>query len=316
MDFKQLEMFVAVVEEGNFTKAAERVFRTQSAVSIALLKLEKEMGSPLLDRSNRNSYVLTEAGRLLFDYARRLLKLRDEALADLQAIQSIRRGQVRIGVHGVEGLHVLPPVLRAVNELYPGIKVEVSRKSWADMVRDLRAGSLTFAISSFLPQENGLTATVLSHGDVVLIVSPGHRLTRQSDVRLRDLSTESFIAYNRGSDWYQRVVDAFDRSQVRLNVIVTIDDLGAIKKLVSANLGIAFVPRACAEDELAHDELVALPVRGIDSEYTLWLVHHHIDSEAGRAFLRAVKQFRDDRIERRVHRGMLRFHQRSGGVRV
>lgn len=316
MDFKQLEMFVAVVEEGNFTKAAERVFRTQSAVSIALLKLEKEIGSPLFDRSNRNSYVLTEVGRLLFDYARRLLALRDEALAHLQAIRNIGQDRIRIGVQEVEGLHLLPPVLRAVSELYPGIKVDVARKSWADLVHDLRTGSLTFAILSFLPRENGLTATVLSRDDIVLIMSPTHRLAQRSDVRLEDLNAESLVAYNRDSDWYQHVVGALDRCRIRFNVVVAIDDLGTIKKLVSANLGIAFVPRTSVEDEIARGELVALPVRDIKGEQTLWLVHRHIDSEAGRAFLRAVKRFRDAHLGRRVHQGTRRFRQRGGGVRA
>ena len=84
MELMQLEMFVAMVEEGSFHKAAERVFRTQPALSMSLRKLEHEIGAPLFDRTNRNAYTLTDSGEVLYDYAKRLLNLRDETLTALQ----------------------------------------------------------------------------------------------------------------------------------------------------------------------------------------------------------------------------------------
>src|ERR1700733_1095362 len=99
MELMQLEMFVAMVEEGSFHKAAKRVLRTQPAVSIALRKLEQEIGAAHFDRTNRNAAVLTSSGELLFDYAKRLLNLRDETVSALQELHNLKSGRIRIGAN-------------------------------------------------------------------------------------------------------------------------------------------------------------------------------------------------------------------------
>src|SRR4029079_17806478 len=99
MDLMQLEMFVATAEAGGVQRAAERVFRTQPAVSMALRKLEEELGAPLFDRSNRGAYVLTPTGESLYSSAKRLLTLRDDALAQIRELHSLESGRVRIGAN-------------------------------------------------------------------------------------------------------------------------------------------------------------------------------------------------------------------------
>ena len=97
MEFMQLEMLVAAVEEGGIRKAADRVSRTQAAVSMALRKLEEEMGVPIFDRSQRQNYTLTEAGETLYTYAQRMLKAHDEALLALDEFNRMERGRLRSG---------------------------------------------------------------------------------------------------------------------------------------------------------------------------------------------------------------------------
>src|SRR5579872_1046364 len=97
VDLAQLEMFVATVEAGGVQKAAERVFRTQPAVSMALRKLEVEIGAPLFDRSIRGAHVLTRQGEMLYACAKRMLRLRDETLADIGSLRDLRSGKLRIG---------------------------------------------------------------------------------------------------------------------------------------------------------------------------------------------------------------------------
>lgn len=97
MELIQLEMLVAAVEEGGMRKAADRVSRTQPAVSMALRKLEEEMGSPIFDRSQRHRYTLTEAGETLYTYAKRMLKVHDEAVLALDEINRLERGRLRSG---------------------------------------------------------------------------------------------------------------------------------------------------------------------------------------------------------------------------
>ena|SRR5438552_913433 len=99
MELMQLEMFVAMVEEGSFRKAADRVFRTQPALTMAIRKLEQELGAPLFDRSNRSDYVLTDSGEVLYEHAKRLLNLRDEGLAALEQLHTFQSGRIRVGAN-------------------------------------------------------------------------------------------------------------------------------------------------------------------------------------------------------------------------
>jgi len=107
MELMQLEMFVAVVEERSFLGAAERVFRTQPAVSIGLMKLEDKIGVPLLDRSQRRSTRLTPAGEVLYEYATRILGLRDEALTALKKRKRSAK-RLRVGLTNGEEFEWFP----------------------------------------------------------------------------------------------------------------------------------------------------------------------------------------------------------------
>jgi len=125
MELMQLEMFVAVVEEGSVRGAAERVLRTQPAVSIAVSKLEREFETPLFDRSKRHEYRLTQVGETLYEYAKRMLNLRREAIAAAGDVRSLRLGHLRIGANESISLHLLPRLAQAFLATHPGIRLEV-----------------------------------------------------------------------------------------------------------------------------------------------------------------------------------------------
>ena len=128
MDLMQLEMFVATAELRSVQRAAERVFRTQPAVSMAIRKLEEELGSPLFDRSNRGNYQLTAAGDVLFAHAKRLLGLRDEALTHVKELQSLEDGRVRIGANESTGHYLLPKLIQNFRKKHPKVRVDVTRQ--------------------------------------------------------------------------------------------------------------------------------------------------------------------------------------------
>ncbi|HWP42494.1 MAG TPA: LysR substrate-binding domain-containing protein, partial [Blastocatellia bacterium] len=220
MELMQLEMFVAMVEEGSFHKAAERVFRTQPAVSMALRKLEQEIGAPLFDRSNRNAYVLTETGALLYEYAKRMLNLKDETLHALEELHNLQSGRIRIGANESTSLYLLPRLILAFREEYPRIKIEVFRQVSARLPAELRQRNLDFAILSFLPEEPDLEATPIMRDELVLIASPQHRLASGQKVHIRDLGGEAFIAHNVRSPSREKVIETFRRFQTQLNITI------------------------------------------------------------------------------------------------
>ncbi|MCI0488421.1 MAG: LysR family transcriptional regulator [Blastocatellia bacterium] len=292
MELMQLEMFVAMVEEDNFHKAAERVCRTQPALSMALRKLEEEIGAPLFDRSNRNAYTPTDTGEVLYKYAKNLLDLRDETISALEQVHSLQSGSLRIGANESTCLYLLPGLVLAFHEQHPRIKIEVYRKPSARLPQDLRQRNLDFAILSFPPEDSDLEATPIMHDEMVLIVSPQHRLARRERVHIKEMGAESFIGHNVKSRSRKKVVDVFRRFQTPLNITIEIDTIESIKKFVAMNLGLGFVPRMCVQEEVSRGALVVVPVDGFSHERTLWVVRRRTDahSHATKAFMQIIEQ--------------------------
>src|SRR5258708_29451182 len=206
MELMQLEMFVAMVEEGNFHKAAEKVFRTQPAVSMALRKLEREIGSPLFDRSSRNAYVLTDTGVVLYEHARRLLNLRDETIVAIEELHSLQTGRIRLGANESASLFLLPRLILAFREKYPKIKIEVIRQLSERLPYELRQRNLDFAILSFQPEEGDLEATPIMRDELVLIAAPDHSFAGQERVPIPGLGAESFIVHQARSSSRKKVL--------------------------------------------------------------------------------------------------------------
>jgi DNA-binding transcriptional LysR family regulator len=298
MELMQLEMFVAAVEEGSIHKAAARVFRTQPAVSIALRKLEQEIGAPLFDRSNRNHFFLTDTGQVLYNYAKRLLNLRDEALTSIRELHSLRYGRVRIGASESTSLYLLPRIILAFREHYPNIKIEVFRQLSARLPQEIRERNLELAIISFLPEESDLEAKPIMRDELVLIVSPQHQLAGRDRVHIRELGEESFIAHNVRSPSREKVVEAFRRFQTPLNITIELTTIETIKRFVAMNLGIGFVPMMCVKEEVERGELCIVPVEGFRHERTLWVVHRRGDalSHATRAFLEVISSLAEEML--------------------
>ena len=290
MELMQLEMFVAMVEEGNFHKAAERVFRTQPAVSMAIRKLEQELGAQLFDRSNRNACVLTDTGEVLYDYAKQLLNLRDEAIISVQQLRSLQSGRIRIGANESTGLYLLPELILEFREKYPKIKIEVCRQLSSRLPQELRQRNLDFAILSFLPEASDLEATPIMRDELVLIANPQNELASRERVHIRDLGAATFIAHNVRSPSREKVIEAFRRFQTPLNITIEIATIETIKRFVAMNLGLAFVPRMCVQEEVERADLIVIPVEGFRYERTLWAVRRRTDahSHAAQAFMEII----------------------------
>jgi len=152
MELMQLEMFVAVVEERSFLRAAERVFRTQPAVSIGLRKLEGRIGVPLLDRSHRRGGRLTPAGEVLYEYAARILGLRDEALSALKEEDCTSTGNLRIGVTNGENFERIPQLTRRFSNQYPNVRLEILCDSPVNLFRNLMERRMDIALLSGRPK--------------------------------------------------------------------------------------------------------------------------------------------------------------------
>ncbi|HET9218835.1 MAG TPA: LysR family transcriptional regulator [Terriglobia bacterium] len=290
MDMMQLEMFVATAELRSVQRASERVFRTQPAVSMAIRKLEEELGALLFDRASRGNYQLTAAGEVLFAYAQRLLGLRDEALTHVKELQSLEDGRVRIGANESTGNYLLPRLIHAFRKKYPKIRIDVTRQNSRQLIHDLRDNMVDLALISFAPDEKDIEAVPIMKDELVLIASPDHPLAKKGKTPLHELGTESFIAHTVTSQSRQKVVEAFRSSETPLRIVMEVAMIETIKKLVAAGLGLAFVPEMSVQDEIQHGELTKVTVEGFQYERTLYLARRRSQahSHAAREFAETV----------------------------
>ena len=290
-----MEMFVAVVEERSVRGAAERVFRTQPAVSIAIRKLEAEIGATLFDRSKRYEYRLTQAGEAMYSYATRMLHLRNEAAAALRDICNLRAGHLRIGANESVSLHLLPRLAEAFLKQHPRIRMEVKCERSERLLTDLKDRKLDLALISFRPEDKELDGEFILQDELVLITHPSHRLAAKESVGIGDLSAESLLVMDvsKPSPWHKKIADAFVKSKAPLHLTVENAPIETIKKMVAIGLGVGFVPLMCVRQERQRGELAVMEVEGLHQERSVWLVRRRaIQSHAAKVFVAVAVTFR------------------------
>jgi DNA-binding transcriptional LysR family regulator len=290
MDLSQLEVLVAVAQEKGFSRAAERLHRTQPAVSQAIRRLEEEVGEPLFDRSSKDG-TLTDAGRVLFEYAQQMLNLRRDARSTIRELRDLQRGRVTISANEYTVMYLLP-VLGAFRARHPHVKVEVKRSLSSRIPSEVLGREVELGLVTFKPSDPLLKAVVAATDDISLIVAPGHPLAARGEVSVQELGVENFIAHNVRSPYRERVIQTFERHRTQLNISMEMPSLEAIKRLVELGLGVALVPSLAARSEIARGQLAAVAVREMRLERKLYLLSRTgaALSHAARAFVQIVKE--------------------------
>ena len=291
MELTQLEFFLMVVEQGSFSKAAVRVYRTQPAVSIAIRRLEEEIGAQLFDRSQKTP-TLTDAGELVFDYAQRILALRDQARNVVAELRSLQRGRVRIGANESTSLYLLPHLILEYRERHPNVKVEIYRQVSERLPREVLDRNVDFALLAFEPVDSELESFPILQDELVLIMNPDHPLAKRESLKIKELGKESFLAHNVKTGSRYKVVEAFTQHHTPLNVTLELATVETIKRFVQLKIGLAFVPHMCVREELERGTLTTVPVQGLTYFRTLWVTHRRqmTFSHAAAAFLEVLRQ--------------------------
>src|SRR5215831_9685182 len=246
MELSQLEFFVKVVEEGSFSKAAERVYRTQPAVSIAVRRFEEEIGASLFERSQKTP-TLTEVGELVYDYAKRILSLRDQTLEAVAEVQALKRGRVRIGANESTSLYLLPHVILDYRAKYPEVMVAISRHTSERLPREVLDRNVDFALMAYEPTDSEVESFPGLRDPLVLVFYPDHPLAARDSVSVEELGPESFLAHNVKTGSRYQVMETFAAHHTPLNITLELATVETIKRFVQLKIGVAFVPRMCVE---------------------------------------------------------------------
>jgi DNA-binding transcriptional LysR family regulator len=259
MDLLQLEHFLAVVEERTFTRAAERVSRTQPAVSQSVKKLEEEIGAPLFAR-DLHDVSLTDAGKVLVEYARRMVRERDAAMRELGALKNLKTGTLTIAAHEAAAAYLLPAPLRSYLNRFPEIKIGIYRSRLTDIPRQVMDREVHVGFVKEEPAFHELKCVEVHADEMVLVASPRHPLASRRDVRISELGEEHFVLHHLCSATELKIQRLFEHHSTRCRIVVELWSFENIKSFVQADVGIAIVPRITVAQELRDGTLSRIPV--------------------------------------------------------
>jgi DNA-binding transcriptional LysR family regulator len=291
MNLFELEVFVAVVREGSFSKAAKAVLRTQPAVSQIIRRIEDELGQPLFDRSSRRG-LLTEAGRVLLEHGERLINLKEQALAAVADVRHVRRGQLVLMTNELTCLYVLP-LLHAFRRRFPAVAVSVRRGLASRIPADVRDYAADLGVVTYQPADPALTSVVVYRDQLAFVVPQGHRFATRREVHIKDLGDEAFVAHHVASPYRARVVETFNKRRVSLRMPVEMPTIEAIKKFVAAGHGVALLPAIAVENELSRGELIRVRVAELAFQRPVRVVWRKAGalSPAAAAFLQIAESY-------------------------
>ena len=291
MTLEDLRVFVTVASERSFSRAARKLRRTQPAVSQAIRRLETAVGERLIDRASRDG-TLTDAGDLLLDYAGRLLRLVDEAAGAVIDLRDVRKGRVLIGANEA-GVHTVLPVIGAFQKRHPEIVVEVRRIPSRQMAQEVLLRSVDFGVLTFNPSERELASLLLGTDELVLLVRRDHPLARRGEITMEEMGRQAVIAHNDPSPARERVLRLYEQRHAPLNIRMSLPSLDGIKRAVEMGLGVALLPRRCAQGEIARGQLAEIRVPELRSPRQLRFVYRKAGdrSHAAEAFLAVTRAF-------------------------
>jgi DNA-binding transcriptional LysR family regulator len=257
----QLRTFRAVAEQLSFSAAAHELSISQPSVSYQVKELEAALGLPLLDRLGKR-VRLTEAGQVLYEYARRTLALLDEATLAMEQLRGIERGTLRVGASTTVGIYVIPLALGAYKKRHPNLAVSLEIGS-RDVLQDrLKQGALDVAVLSPPIADQDLVSAPFMEDELVMVVPAGHELAGRRGLTLRDFADESFLMREVGSGTRLAVEAAARRAGVTLQVGMELGSNGAIKHAVEAGLGVAVLSSHAIELERKGGGLVVVEIEG------------------------------------------------------
>jgi LysR family hydrogen peroxide-inducible transcriptional activator len=254
----QLRYVVAVARAGNFSRAAEQCHVTQPSLSQQIQKLEDELGERLFERMKREA-SLTPHGEAFLRRAVRILEEVDAARREASEAQSLLRGTLTVGVLPTIAPYLLPDVLAAFAEKYPGLEIVVQEDTTARLLKVAHAYESAFALVSAPIQDERLEMRELFSEELRLALPPGHPLTRKRTVAASDLEGERLIVMKEGHCLGDQVLGFCERRDLRPAISFRSAQLETIQALVNSGLGISLIPAMAArEDRAARPEYRSL----------------------------------------------------------
>lgn len=290
MDFDQLETFLEVARHSSFSRAGEKRFRTQPAISSQIRALEEEVGSRLFDRSG-GKVALTASGKVFQKYAEGVLEARKNLITTLAEMERVPRGEIVIGANEATCLHILPEVFAEFKKQYPNVGVQITRLERAKILGSVNDNAVDFGVVSIPVDDKRLTVVNIHCDELVMITPPGHALSRMKEITVKDLARFPLLLPKVGRT-RTAIENLFHDRQLKPKVAMELDSSELLKRFVAAEVGIGFIARSNVIEDVKAGALAAIPLADAMIRRDLALVYRKDKSlsRAARAFIEiAVK---------------------------
>ncbi len=268
MELHHLRYFEAVARHGHVTQASRELHIAQPSLSKQIQVLEAELGVALFNRVGRR-IELTDAGELLLPYARRILRVVEDARAALQERANLEHGHVSVGAPPTVGTQLLPQALADFNQRYRSIELELHEAGGSSLVQLLAEGAVDLAVVP-LPVA-GVEVAELFTEELVVVVRPEHPLASQKRVVARDLETEGFVLFPVGYELRDRTLQLCRNAGFEPRIVLDGAEMDTVLRLAAVGLGVAVVPRLALEGVEA---LVGVSIQDARLVRTLGLIWH------------------------------------------
>lgn len=295
MDFDQLVTFMEVAKLGSFSRAGQKVFRTQSAVSAQIRQLEQEYGQRLFDRSGK-AVSLTPAGKVLFEYASRLLTLRNESLRAVADQGSTPQGILAIGANEATCLYVLPDIFSEYTQRFPRVQIDIYRNFSRKILERVEDGTIDVGIATLPVKSPSLKVHPIYRDRLMLMVSPRNPLASCTCVSIEEIAKQPLIFPKTG--YTRQILDKLFRPyRPELRIPMELPSVGMIKRFVVANAGVSLISSGFATDEVRSGEARLIEIKDVDLFRALGIVYR-----SDRSLPRAASAFIELTLERAKNR--------------
>jgi DNA-binding transcriptional LysR family regulator len=294
MDFDQIETFLEVAKLSSFSRAAERRFRTQPAISSQIRSLEEEVGAKLLDRSG-GRVAVTAAGKVFQKYAEETIEQRRVMLIALAEMHRIPRGEIVVSANEGTCLHILPEVFAEFKRQYPSVAVNVKRSEHQKILEALIENSCDFGVVSMPIKDKRYTVVPIHKDELVVITPVKHPLAGRGEATLADIAQFPLLLPKLGRT--RDTLEAlFHERHLKPIISMELDSSELTKRFVVADVGISFIPRSNVAEDLKTKTLSALKITDIVLQRDLALVFRKDKalSRAALAFIEIAVKLKTD----------------------
>ena len=270
MDFDQLETFLEVARHASFSRAAEKRFRTQPAISSQIRGIEEEVGAKLFDRSG-GKVSLTAAGKAFLKYVEETLDSRKAMMVAIAEMERVPRGEIIVGANEGTCLHILPYVFADFKKQYPDVSVNIKRSDYAKILESIIDNSVDFGVISLPVTDTRLTVVLIHRDELILIAPPQHPIGKMKSATIADAGKFPLVVPKAGHT-RDAIEQMFHERRLKPNFTMELDSSELLKRFVAADVGIGFISRSNVEEDVRAKVLAAIPLADAQVRRDLALV--------------------------------------------